>query len=379
MEKIFGMGNALVDILAVLPDNSMLEKMQLPEGSMQLVDKDKYLYIKNIIEEMKTKTATGGSAGNVTKALASLGASPVFVGKVGNDDLGKFFLKDSRKHGVLPHFLEGDEATGVALTFISPSGERTFATYLGAAATMLPEKLGRNARGHGCAKNRAFREPLPLTRFVQWMYQLQFIFAVQCFGDGAGGRTDAAETVVRKVRTVCRIDANHVFLLWGTKKAPHRMLFIILSLREQFLGSPLDLLFDQPQHFIGQIIPRMLFEFEIQQMPQAFLMRSRQNRLCLRDIIVVGSRQQRIRIILQRLFGGEIVLCRIVKQRISVVKQRRGRCDLIGFVVDEKAEISEMPIRVEDQCIQHDHIVQRFFEVGAERFAVFANSAHSPR
>ena len=141
MEKIFGMGNALVDILAVLPDNSMLEKMHLPEGSMQLVDQDKYLYIKNIIEGMKTKTATGGSAGNVTKALASLGASPVFIGKVGNDDLGNFFLKDSRKHGVLPDFLQGEEPTGVALTFISPSGERTFATFLGAAATMKPENL----------------------------------------------------------------------------------------------------------------------------------------------------------------------------------------------------------------------------------------------
>ena len=141
MEKIFGMGNALVDILAVLPDNSMLEKMQLPEGSMQLVDENKYLYIKNIIEGMKTKTATGGSAGNVTKALASLGASPVFIGKVGNDDLGKFFLKDSKKHGVSPHFLEGDDPTGVALTFISPSGERTFATFLGAAATMKAENL----------------------------------------------------------------------------------------------------------------------------------------------------------------------------------------------------------------------------------------------
>lgn len=141
MDKIIGMGNALVDVLATLQDDSLLDEMNLPKGSMQLIDEDKFLKIRDKFAEMKTHKATGGSAGNTMLALANLGLQPGFIGKVGNDDFGQYFKKNGVKRGIDMKLMLGNLPTGVASTFISPDGERTFGTYLGAAATMTAENL----------------------------------------------------------------------------------------------------------------------------------------------------------------------------------------------------------------------------------------------
>ena len=141
MDKIIGMGNALVDVLVTLQDDSLLDEMSLPKGSMQLINEDKFLKISGKFSGMKTHKATGGSAGNTVLALANLGAHPGFIGKIGNDDFGQYFKKNGLKQGIDMKLLAGDLPTGVASTFISPDGERTFGTYLGAAATMKAENL----------------------------------------------------------------------------------------------------------------------------------------------------------------------------------------------------------------------------------------------
>jgi len=141
MDKIIGMGNALVDVLATLQDDSLLEEMNLLKGSMQLIDEDKFLKIRSKFSTMKTHKATGGSAGNTILALANLGTQPGFIGKTGKDDFGQYFKKNGVKHGIDMKLLSGELPTGVASTFISPGGERTFGAYLGAAATMKAENL----------------------------------------------------------------------------------------------------------------------------------------------------------------------------------------------------------------------------------------------
>ncbi len=141
MEKIIGMGNALVDVLVTLQDDTMLGEMNLPKGSMQLIDEDKFLEISQKFADMKTHKATGGSAGNTILALANLGVQPEFIGTVGNDEFGEFFRKNGVKHGIGMKLQTGEQPTGVASTFISPDGERTFGTYLGAASDMKPENL----------------------------------------------------------------------------------------------------------------------------------------------------------------------------------------------------------------------------------------------
>lgn len=92
---------------------------------------------------MKIHRSTGGSAGNTVCALAALGTNPGFIGKVGQDETGAFFGDTLRQRGVNALLATCDLPSGIASTFISTDGERTFGTYLGAAATLRAEDLSR--------------------------------------------------------------------------------------------------------------------------------------------------------------------------------------------------------------------------------------------
>lgn len=143
MDKIIGMGNALVDVLVRIDDDSLLEKLHLPKGSMQLIQEDTLAEIRKYTSGMKIHRSTGGSAGNTVCALAALGANPGFIGKVGQDETGTFFGDTLRQRGVNALLATCDLPSGIASTFISTDGERTFGTYLGAAATLKAEDLSR--------------------------------------------------------------------------------------------------------------------------------------------------------------------------------------------------------------------------------------------
>lgn len=142
MEKIIGLGNALVDVLARIDNDEILQMMGLPKGSMTLIKEDKFLKINEYLLQQNTKLSNGGSAGNAIRALAHLESATGFIGKVGNDLYGNFFRKELKKLGIEDKLLVSPEhPSGVASTFISDGGERTFATFLGAAATLQPEEL----------------------------------------------------------------------------------------------------------------------------------------------------------------------------------------------------------------------------------------------
>lgn len=143
MDKIIGMGNALVDVLVRIDDDSLLEKLHLPKGSMQLIQEDTLSEIRKYTSGMKIHRSTGGSAGNTVCALAALGANPGFIGKVGQDETGAFFGDTLRQRGVNALLATCDLPSGIASTFISTDGKRTFGTYLGAAATLRAEDLSR--------------------------------------------------------------------------------------------------------------------------------------------------------------------------------------------------------------------------------------------
>ncbi len=135
--KIIGFGNALVDVLVVLQSDSLLEELNLPRGGMQLIDDDRQKQISAILDTLNPEMATGGSAGNTILALAKVGCEVGFVGRLGDDEMGRFFADRCKECGIEARIAVGPGMTGVANTFISPDGERTFATYLGEAA--LPE------------------------------------------------------------------------------------------------------------------------------------------------------------------------------------------------------------------------------------------------
>lgn len=141
MKSIIGIGNALTDVLAVLEDDSLLKKYRLPSGSMQWVSKEVSQSIWNDIKDRKTEIVPGGSAANTISGCANLGMESGFIGKVGDDEIGRLFREGQEKTGITPHLLLGKDSSGRAMVFITPDSERTFADYMGAALELCAEDL----------------------------------------------------------------------------------------------------------------------------------------------------------------------------------------------------------------------------------------------
>ena len=142
MKKILGMGNALTDILAVLPDDELLKRFHLPKGSMQHVDQATGDKIWQTLRTMGVQYVAGGSAANTITGTAIFGMPSGFIGKVGDDELGHLFKSDQEQYGISSHLFIGRHASGRAMVFITaPNAERTFAVYLGAALELVPEEL----------------------------------------------------------------------------------------------------------------------------------------------------------------------------------------------------------------------------------------------
>lgn len=141
MKKILGIGNALVDILLNIDNDDILRQNGLDKGGMVMIDADRKKEIHNRIKGMEQSCATGGSTSNTIHGLARLGAPAGYIGKIGRDEMGDFFRREMARFHVTPHLIESDVDTGIATTFISQDAERTFATYLGAAAMMTPDEL----------------------------------------------------------------------------------------------------------------------------------------------------------------------------------------------------------------------------------------------
>ena len=142
MKSILGIGNALTDILAVLPDDSVLREYHLPIGSMQHVDKETGDKIWTALKPLGVHYVAGGSAANTIACTAILGMPSGFIGKVGDDELGHLFHSDQERYGVKCNLLKGVNPSGRSMVFISgPNAERTFAVYLGAALELVPEDL----------------------------------------------------------------------------------------------------------------------------------------------------------------------------------------------------------------------------------------------
>ena len=142
MASILGIGNALTDILAILPDNTLLQELALPKGSMQHVDRETGNRIWENLKPLGADLVAGGSAANTINGAATFGMESGFIGKVGDDDLGSLFKSNQEKDGIRSILLKGDNPTGRAMVLITPpNAERTFAVYLGAALELVPDDL----------------------------------------------------------------------------------------------------------------------------------------------------------------------------------------------------------------------------------------------
>ena len=125
-------GNAIVDILSRITFEK-LDKLEIPRGSMQLVNEE---LTNKILNNVKNPSIiSGGSAANTAVGFQSFGGKCSFIGQIGNDKFGKLFSKDLNNSGVF--FEDTDyqisERTSKSIVLVTPDAERSMNTFLGAS------------------------------------------------------------------------------------------------------------------------------------------------------------------------------------------------------------------------------------------------------
>jgi sugar/nucleoside kinase (ribokinase family) len=137
---VLGIGNAIVDVIARTEDD-FLVRHAMNKGGMALIDEPRAEAIYNAMGP--AIEISGGSGANTIAGVASFGARAAFVGKVKADQLGKAFTHDIRAAGVTFTTLPAADGPSTARSYIlvTPDGERTMNTYLGAAQNLTPADL----------------------------------------------------------------------------------------------------------------------------------------------------------------------------------------------------------------------------------------------
>lgn len=142
--EVIAIGNAIVDVMAPCTD-ALIEQLSLVRGGMTLVDTER---AEELYAAMgPAREISGGSAANTLAGLAALGARCAFIGQVADDQLGEVFAHDIRAGGIAfstpPR--AGDPPTARCLIFVTPDGQRTMNTYLGASQFLPSEALDLGA------------------------------------------------------------------------------------------------------------------------------------------------------------------------------------------------------------------------------------------
>ena len=137
---VLTIGNAIVDIIAPCEED-FLRDHDIVKGAMNLIDAER---AESLYDAMGPATeASGGSAGNTAAGLASFGGRAAYFGKVCDDQLGKIFTHDIRAVGA--HFdtapLRDEPPTARSMIFVTPDGERSMNTYLGACVELGPDDV----------------------------------------------------------------------------------------------------------------------------------------------------------------------------------------------------------------------------------------------
>ena len=140
-------GNAIVDIIARC-DEAFLVDNAIIKGAMNLIDAERAeLLYKRMGPAIE---ASGGSAGNTAAGIASFGGRAAYFGKIARDGLGDIFRHDIHAQGVAfdTQALGGPPPTARSMIFVTPDGERSMNTYLGACVELGPEDVEEDkARG----------------------------------------------------------------------------------------------------------------------------------------------------------------------------------------------------------------------------------------
>lgn len=137
---VLGIGNAIVDVIA-RADDQFLASHDMPKGSMTLISEDQAHQLYDAMGP--GQESSGGSAANTMAGIASFGGRGGFIGKVRDDQLGEVFAHDIRSIGVAYSVdpSAGGPSTARCLILVTPDGERTMNTYLGASVELGPDDV----------------------------------------------------------------------------------------------------------------------------------------------------------------------------------------------------------------------------------------------
>ena len=141
MKRVIGIGNALTDVLVNLRNEEVLNAHNIARGSMSLVDSELQSRVSKEVAGLPHSLSIGGSANNTIRAMARLGSEVGFIGKVGHDNTGDRFEQALHNLGIEGKIFRGDKPSGKCISLVSPDGERSMLTHLGAAAEMHAEDI----------------------------------------------------------------------------------------------------------------------------------------------------------------------------------------------------------------------------------------------
>jgi sugar/nucleoside kinase (ribokinase family) len=145
--QLVGIGNAVVDVITQA-DDACLTRMGVEKGIMQLVEQDRS---ETLFAAMTDRVqAPGGSVANAIAGAGALGLDCAFIGRVRDDDLGRFYADAMNEDGVdfvNPPVAGGELPTSRSMIFVSPDGERSMNTYLGISAELGSDDVPNEVAG----------------------------------------------------------------------------------------------------------------------------------------------------------------------------------------------------------------------------------------
>lgn len=166
---VVALGNAIMDVIAQV-DDDFLVRHEIPKARTNLITPERCDYLYNALPASRVETS-GGSAGNTVAGLKSLGARAAFLGKVGDDKLGQSYVEDMRRIGAdfygTP--LKGGVSTARSMIAVTPDGERSMNTYLGASTEFAASDVDARAVASGewlYLEGYLFDKPAAKTAFV---------------------------------------------------------------------------------------------------------------------------------------------------------------------------------------------------------------------
>ncbi|HRY82687.1 MAG TPA: adenosine kinase [Candidatus Moranbacteria bacterium] len=141
---ILGIGSPLLDIV-INVSNDMLRKLNFKKGSMNLISKKESKNILKLFRNIKYELTPGGSVSNTISGANILGSRVSFLGIVGKDAYGKKYHAKIKKEGIDSHLhYHEKDATGHVIVLVTPDGERTMATHLGASLNFTKEHIKKD-------------------------------------------------------------------------------------------------------------------------------------------------------------------------------------------------------------------------------------------